>query len=603
MKQQNSIQTNIQALPNQAGVYQYFDKEDKLLYVGKAKNLKNRVKSYWRFTPKLHPNPKQGLRILRMLAQAVKLDYIVVDNEADALILENSLIKQLNPKYNILLRDDKTYPYIYLDESEDFPRFERTRKVIKGKNITYYGPFPSGGKVLLDTIYELFPLVQKKSCLRGGKACLFYQINKCLAPCEDKVTKEEYQKIVSKVKSAIVKRATLIEQLGKKMMEFAMNERYEEAATLRDNIKTLETLTIRSNIDLAKDENLDIFAIVNGETKGVIVKLFMRSGKVISSSVSTFRNSELYDENEAYKQALLEFYTVDVPQISKNILVAHTFEDQKEIATLLSERFDKKIEILYPKIGSKAKLTALALENAKEVLKHDKPQEEIEPKIAELFELSQIPYRIETFDNSHMMGVATVGAMVVWNEGKWSKKNYRRYALEAKDEYAQMKELLTRRIESFEKNSPPHLWILDGGETLRRLAISLLEEAKINLEVIAIAKEKLDAKAHRAKGSAKDIIYTEHSVFELSTNDKRLQWVQRQRDEAHRFAITYHQNKKRKEDTQNSLLQKKGIGQATVKKLLNYFGTFKAIEKASYREISVASSEKIAKILKTDSVK
>ncbi len=603
MNQKNNIKTTIQTLPNQAGVYQYFNKDDKLLYVGKAKSLKNRVKSYWRFTPEIHPNPKLGLRILRMLQQAVRLDYIVVDSEADALILENSLIKQLNPKYNILLRDDKTYPYIYIDESQDFPRFELTRKVIKGKKITYYGPFPNGGKVLLDTLYELFPLVQKKSCLREKKACLFYQIGKCLAPCEGKVTKEEYQKIISKVKSSIVKRATLIEQLSEKMMELAINERFEEAATLRDNIKTLKSLTISSNIDLAKDEDLDIFAIVNGETKGVIVKLFMRSGRVISSSVSTFRNGELYDENEAYKQALLEFYTVDVPQISKHILVAHSFDDQDKIATLLSERFGKKIEILHPKKGSKAKLTALAIENAKEVLKRNKPKEEIEPKIAELFELNQAPYRVETFDNSHMMGVATVGAMVVWSEGRWSKKDYRRYALEAKDEYGQMREMLTRRIKSFEKSSPPDLWILDGGETLRRLAVSLLKEAKVSLDVIAIAKEKLDAKAHRAKGSAKDIIYTKESVFELSTNDKRLQWVQRQRDEAHRFAISYHQNQKRKADTQNSLLQKKGIGPATVKKLLNYFGTFEAIQNASYSDISVASSEKIAKILKTDSVK
>jgi len=596
--------TTIQNLPSQAGVYQYFDENDKLLYVGKAKNLKNRVKSYWRFTPELHPNPKQGLRILRMLEQAVKLDYIVVDTEADALILENSLIKQLNPKYNILLRDDKTYPYIYIDESQDFPRFEITRKVVKGKNISYYGPFPNGGKVLLDTLYELFPLVQKKSCLREGKACLFHQIGKCLAPCERKITTQEYKKIIDNVKQAIAKRSILIEQLNDKMVEFAMNERYEEAATMRDNIKTIEALTISSNIDFANNEDLDIFAIVNGETKGVIVKLFMRGGKVISSAVSNFRAKEIYDENEAYKQALLEFYSVDMPQISKHVLVAHTFEDQEEIASLLSKRFSKKIEIIHPQKGSKKRLIELALNNANENLKRDRSkEEEIEPKIAELFELSKTPYRIECFDNSHMMGVATVGAMVIWSEGKWFKNDYRRYALEAKDEYGQMKEMLKRRIESFEKNSPPDLWILDGGETLRRLAVTLLEEAKITLDVIAIAKEKLDAKAHRAKGAAKDIVYTEHSVFELKTTDKRLQWVQRQRDEAHRFAITYHQNKKRKVDTQNSLLQKKGIGPATVKKLLNYFGTFEAIENASYMEVSIASSEKIAKILKTDTVK
>ena len=230
-------------------------------------------------------------------------------------------------------------------------------------------------------------------------------------------------------------------------------------------------------------------------------------------------------------------------------------------------------------------------------------KEEIDPKITELFELDTTPYRVESFDNSHMMGVATVGAMVVWNEGKWQKSDYRRYELEAKDEYGQMKEMLTRRIESFHKNTAPDLWILDGGETLRRLAIKLLDEVNISLNVIAIAKEKLNAKAHRAKGASKDIIYTKESVFELKTTDKRLQWVQRQRDEAHRFAITYHQNKKRKDDTQNFLLQKKGIGPATIKKLLNYFGTFQAIKNANYNEISVASSEKIAKILTTHTVK
>ena len=594
----------IKNLPQQAGVYQYFDKQHRLLYVGKAKNLKNRVKSYWNFTPTLHPNPKQSLRILRMLDQAVSLEYMIVESEADALILENSLIKQLNPKYNILLRDDKTYPYIYLDESQTFPRFELTRKVIKGKKISYYGPFPNGGKVLLDTLYEVFPLVQKNSCLREGKACLFYQIGKCLAPCEGKITAQAYREIIERAKQAITKRHLLIEVLNEKMMQLALDERYEEAATFRDNIKTIESLTIHSNIDLAKSEDLDIFAILKSQHQGVIVRLFMREGKIISSSFSTFRGTEIFDKNEAYKQALLEFYTEETPHTTKTILVADPFEDQEEISNLLSKRFSKKIEIINPLRGSKAKLTALALSNAQEILKRTKNHtEEIEPKVAELFELAEIPYRVETFDNSHMMGVATVGAMVVWNENTWAKNDYRRFELKAKDEYGQMKEMLGRRIESFKKNTLPNLWILDGGETLRKLAVNLLNEAGVTLDVIAIAKEKLDEKAHRAKGAAKDIIYTQESVFELKTTDKRLHWVQRQRDEAHRFAITYHQNKKRKEDQKNALLEKKGIGPATIKKLLNYFGTFQAIENASYEEISVASSQNIAKILKTYSVK
>jgi excinuclease ABC subunit C len=589
----------IQNLPTQAGVYQYFDKQSRLLYVGKAKNLKNRVKSYWRFTPKLHPNPTLSVRIIKMLEQAVRIEYMMVDSETDALVLENSLIKQLKPKYNILLRDDKTYPYIYIDESSDFPRFEITRRVIRGKKISYYGPFPNGGKVLLDTLYEVFPLVQKKSLKREKKACLFYQIGKCLAPCEGKVTVEEYRKIIEKAKRAIVKRSMLVEVLNSKMVELAIAERFEEATTLRDNIKTIESLTINSNIDLARHEDIDIFAIVNGETKGVIVKLFMRGGKIISSDFSTFRGVDIYDESEAYRQAILEFYSHNAPQISKTILVAHSFDDQEKIAKLLSERFSKKIEIIYPKIGTKAKLIRLAITNADEILRQNsRRDEEIEPKIAELFELDCIPYKIESFDNSHMMGVATVGAMVVWSENAWDKSSYRRYKLDAKDEYGQMREMLSRRIDDFEKNSPPDLWILDGGDTLLRLALKLLKKAGVTLSVIAIAKEKLDAKAHRAKGLAKDIIYTKESVFELKSTDKRLQWVQRQRDEAHRFAITYHQNRKRKEDTKNSLLAKKGIGPATVKKLLNYFGTFEAINQASFSELSVASSQKVAKILR-----
>ncbi len=290
----------IKNLPSSAGVYQYFDSNGKLLYVGKAKNLKNRVKSYWRFTPSLHPNPNQSPRILKMLSQTTNLEYIVVSSNEDALILENSLIKQLKPKYNILLRDDKTYPYIYIDESVDYPRFEITRKVIKGKNISYYGPFPTGGKALLDSIYEIYPLVQKKSCIKDKKACLFYQIKKCLAPCEGKVTKEEYAKIIQDVKEAINRRKIITDKLESKMYEYANAQRFEEAAKLRDKIVAIKELSISSDIDIANNLNVDIFAIVSGDSRGVIVRIFMRDGKIISSSHSYFRNTQNYDINEAY---------------------------------------------------------------------------------------------------------------------------------------------------------------------------------------------------------------------------------------------------------------------------------------------------------------
>jgi excinuclease ABC subunit C len=593
------MQQVVQNLPSSAGVYQYFDVKGKLLYVGKAKNLKNRVKSYWRFTPEFSPNPTQNPRIVKMLHEAQKLEYIVVSTEEDALILENSLIKQLKPKYNILLRDDKTYPYIYIDESVDYPRFEITRKVVKGKNITYYGPFPTGGRALLDALYEVYPLVQKKSCLREGKACLFFQIKKCLAPCEKRVTPEAYADIVTKAKTSIVKRKHLIHTLQEKMTNLAMQERYEEAAAMRDSVDAIGSLSISSNIDLANALDLDIFAIQNGDERGVIVKMFMRGGKIISSAYTYFRHTHIYDENEAYKQALLEFYTIDTPNIAKQVLTAHSFEDATQIASTLSSRFDKKIEVLTPQRGSKAKLVALALQNCEELLRKKTDDSIIEQRIADLFDLSVIPYRIETFDNSHMMGVATVGGMVVWDEGKWDKSSYRRYELHERDEYGQMKELLSRRIEKFKEQPAPDLWILDGGQANLNLARTLLKESHVNLDVVAIAKEKLDAKAHRAKGAAKDMLYTSKGLFELKPNDKRLQWIQRQRDEAHRYAITYHQNKKRKDDTQISLLNKKGIGKATVSKLIQYFGTFEAIENASFDELKKVTNIKIASILKT----
>ncbi|MGB5505486.1 MAG: excinuclease ABC subunit UvrC [Sulfurovum sp.] len=592
------MQAVIQNLPSCAGVYQYFDSNGKLLYVGKAKNLKNRVKSYWRFNPEFKPNETQSSRIIKMLYEAISLEYIVVETEEDALILENSLIKQLKPKYNILLRDDKTYPYIYIDESAAYPRFEITRKVIKGKHITYYGPFPTGGKALLDALYEVYPLVQKKSCLREGKACLFYQIKKCLAPCESKVTPEAYEEIVIQAKTSIVKRKNLISTLEERMTDLAMQERYEEAASIRDNIGAISSLTISSNIDLANALNLDIFAIQNGDEKGVIVKLFMRDGKIISSAYSYFRHTHIFDENEAYKQALLEFYTIDSPNISKQILTAHTFEDSKQVATTLSDRFGRKIEILTPQRGPKAKLISLAMQNCEELLRKTQNDTVMEQKIADLFDLSVIPYRIETFDNSHLMGAATVGGMVVWDENDWDKNTYRRYTLHERDEYGQMKEMLSRRIENFKEEPAPDLWILDGGQANLNLAKTLLKAANVNLDVIAIAKEKLDAKAYRAKGAAKDMIYTSHGLFELKSNDKRLHWIQRQRDEAHRYAIAYHQNKKRKEDTQISLLNKKGIGKATVKKLIDYFGTFEAIENASQEEIEKVTNKKISNIIK-----
>ncbi|MCG3660944.1 excinuclease ABC subunit UvrC [Aliarcobacter butzleri] len=603
-----NLQEKLQQLPNDAGVYQYFDKNGHLLYIGKAKVLKNRVKSYFKFTPKLQPADKLSPRIYKMISEVESCEWIVVPNEHDALILENSLIKQLKPKYNILLRDDKTYPYIFVDFDEDFPRLDITRRIQKSKSIKYFGPYSTGARDMLDSIYEIVPLVQKKSCIKGKKACLFHQIQKCLAPCENKISKEEYAKIVENALEYIYNKTKLISKLNEKMIQYSNDFRFEEAMTLRDRIKTIEKSQIKSGIDLATNEDIDIFAINANNKKAVIVRMFLRDGKLTSSShdflkIDNFDKEFEFDYQEAYERAIINYYDNEIPLLPKEILIAHELEITNELEEFLHTRFNKKIKLINPKKDKKREIVNIALNNCDELLRieNSKNQTSIYEELKELFNLQTLPYLIESFDNSHMMGQATVGAMIVWNESlnTFDKKAFRHYNLESKDEYSQMKEMLIRRVESFEKNPAPDLWIIDGGETLLKLAFDIVQSVGVNLDIIAIAKEKIDAKAHRAKGKAKDIIHYktkngEFKSFNLLTSDKRLQFVQRQRDEAHRFAITFHKKQKRAQDKQISLLQIKGIGEAKIKKLLLYFGEFEKIRKASFDELKTVLNEKDA---------
>ncbi len=589
------LRDKIRSLPDTPGIYQYFDAQGRLLYIGKAKSLVKRVKSYFRFTPEFSPAPNLGPRIYKMLTETVRMEYIVVGSEHDALILENSLIKQLKPKYNILLRDDKTYPYIYFDLSVDFPRPEITRKVIQGEKIRYFGPFSQSAREILDAVYDICPLVQKKSCIRGNKACLFHQIGKCLAPCEGKVTKEAYADIVEEAIDYIRHRGRLIAKLEEKMHHYSEQLLFEEAARMRDRIEKIRATQLLSQIDLAKLKDYDIFAVETGEKEACGVMLFIREGKVTSSSHTIFKSSTGFDRDELYRRMLLGYYHEALPYRVREILIYDDFAESDLIASLLTERYGHKVAIHAPQRGEKRRVTQLAHQNAVEILRLERKKHPhtLQEQLRDLLNLESIPYTIETFDNSHMMGSATVGAMVRWEDG-FDKKAYRHYNLTAKDEYAQMRQLLQRRVDSFDKNPPPDLFLIDGGETLRRLAEKIVQKSGVYVDIVAIAKEKRDAKAMRAKGSAKDLIYTREGVLKLATSDKRLQFLQRLRDEAHRFAITFHRKQKRKADQEIALLKKRGIGEATLKKLLQYFETFENIEKASYEELSGVVGTNIA---------
>lgn len=589
----------IRNLPHQAGIYQYLDEKGRILYIGKAKNLSKRVKSYFNLTPTLTPKAALSLRIQKMLSETVGLHYIIVENEHDALILENSLIKQLKPKYNILLRDDKTYPYLYVDMEEPYPRFELTRKIIKGKSIRYFGPFSVGARDILDSLYELLKLVQKKNCLKGKKGCLFYQMEQCLAPCEFPVPRENYLPMVMQGIEWIQNKRRLIRELETKMEFYAESLRFEEALVLRDRIERISKSELTSQIDLASVENYDLFAIAVNETRACILRLFIREGKVASSTHDFLPVTPYFSIDEAYERTVIGFYGNEKPPIIAPILTAHPFESSDWVGEHLSTLFGKKAQLEVPQRGGKKELIELALTNAHELLRTPQPTNEILlNQLQELFTLDSLPRRIEVFDNSHHGGAATVGATVVYDNGRFDKKGYRTYHLHVRDEYGQMREMLTRRIEGFESNPPPDLWVLDGGSTLRALAIDLLDSHGIHLDVIAISKEKIDGTSHRAKGSARDIIHTSDNTLRLESTDKRLQFVQMLRDEAHRSAITFHKKTKLKIDQTSKLLTIRGISVAKIHKLIDYFGTFEAIAKSDMKTLSELIGEKDAESIR-----
>ncbi|WP_054198452.1 excinuclease ABC subunit UvrC [Helicobacter pullorum] len=592
-----ALAATLKKLPNKSGVYHYFDSEGRLLYIGKAKNLKNRIKSYFRFTPNLSVAPNLSARISQMVSQIASMRYIVVENENDALILENSLIKQLKPKYNILLRDDKTYPYLCVDISEDYPRILLTRKVFKSQSIHYFGPYSSGGRDLLDSLYETFPLAQKESCLKGKKACLFYQIKRCLAPCEGKISKEDYRKILEQALECIQNPKKILAILDKKMQFLSENLRFEEAMVLRDRIAKIKQISPLSGVDFARMEDLDIFALEIEGNKGVLVKFFVRWGRVVSSASNVIKSQYELNIEEIYTQSLINYYSGEILIKPKQILIPYDLKEKKdELEQFLYQKLHKKIPIHCPKSGDKKQLCNLALKNAKESLNLNlTASEEILLDIQKLFGLQNMPYRIEIFDTSHHRGKQCVGAMVVYDE-RFIKESYRHYLLEGSDEYLQMKEMLQRRIEKFKEEVPPDLWVLDGGVGQINLAKDLLNSTGVNLEVVGISKEKLDSKAHRAKGAALDILRDEKGQeYRLKSSDKRLQFLQKLRDEAHRFAITFHQKQKQKTMQQSKVLEVKGVGKAIQKRLLAYFGSFEGIKKASLDELEKVLSKDLAK--------
>lgn len=602
----------IQNIQQKCGIYQFYDTQGRLLYVGKAKNLNKRVKSYFAKSANLSP------RIASMVAQISDIKTLVTTSEQDALILENALIKASKPKYNILLRDDKTYPYFYVDRSEDFPTISITRKIIKKQKVQYFGPFSSGAKELLEGILQTNKLVQKKSCLKGKKGCLFYQINRCSAPCEQKISKEDYASILQDSLELIYNKKKLVAMLESKMLSFAKCEAFEEASKLRDMIKKITQMQIHSGIDLADISNYDIFSILvpnvnfsssadshtsKAHQRVILFKLFVRNGRVNSSDYIIAHNSALSSQSEIhalYSQALLSHYAKNPPILPDCILLPNDigeFSDKEKLQDFFYDKFNKKIPILQPIKGKKAELITLANNNAIEILRLEEIQtsqyNELLAEIQTFFALTHTPYRIEVFDTSHHAGAQCVGSMIVFENNDFIKQSYRHFSLQARDEYAQMRELLTRRAHKFEENPPPDCWLIDGGSAQLNLAREIIESSGANVDIIAIAKHKIAGKAHRAKGSANDILHSHKGTHKLSPSDNKLQFFQKLRDEAHRFAITFHRATKLKELTRIKILgDKRDLTHAQIEKLLRIYGSIKVIENLNNTEIKEALRSK-----------
>lgn len=573
---------NIKELPSSPGIYQYFSANGKLLYVGKAKDLKKRVRSYFS-TPPL-PNPKNSLRIQKMISEAKFVEYIITSSEANALILENSFIKQLNPKYNILLRDDKTYPYICLDLRDDFPRFEISRKLAKEAKVKYFGPFFKGASVLLDALYLSFKLRQKKSC---KSPCLYYQIKRCKAPCNGLISKDEYENILKSATNALLHPKSLISLLEGKMFSYAKMQNFEEAAKMRDMIKTINELDMKIDIDLAKLENFDVYALACEQNLASFIRFIIQDGKLISVNARVINTSNTAVlTGELYKQFILENAMLNPLKHANTSYVYEEFEDMLLLENMLGKKYDKKYHIKMPIKGEKKDLVNLAYQNAVINIHKELKNDDflLLKELKDFFELDNFPSYIEAFDNSHLQGSAPVGAMIAYKDGGFYKANYRHYHLDFNNDYHQMQSTLTTRAQRFDKMSAPDLWVIDGGTTLLELALQIVQSSGANIDVLAISKEKVDSKSRRAKGFAKDIIHSKQGSFKLNTHDKKLLFLQRLRDESHRFAITFHQKTKRRNDLASSALEKEGFSKAQIKKMLNYYGTFEAINKANKDE-------------------
>lgn len=587
-----SIALQTSTLPNKPGVYQYYDSEDKLLYVGKAKNLKKRVASY--FT-KTHDNGKTKLLVKKI----VTIKHIVVATETDALLLENNLIKKYQPRYNIMLKDDKTYPWICI-KNERFPRVFSTRRMIKDGS-EYFGPYTSMKTVhtLLDLIKGLYPLrnctfdlSDKKIKAGKYKVCLEYHLGNCLGPCEDLYSEEKYNESIHAIRNILKGNfKDSLQSFKEQMNELATDLHFEEAQKIKEKIDTLKNYQSKSTIVNPKINNVDVFSIVSDDSYGYVNYLQISYGSIIRS-----HTLEIKKKLEETDKEIIELAIVEIRQRFQSLC--------KEIYVPFSVNVGENIKVTLPKVGDKKHILDLSERNAKyyrlerfkqvRITDPNRHENRIMTQMKKDLRLNEEPRHIECFDNSNIQGTNPVAACVVFKNGKPSKRDYRKFnikTVEGPDDFASMEEVVYRRYKRLldEKQPLPQLIIIDGGKG--QLSSSLKSLDKLNLRgkiaIVGIAKR------------LEELFYPDDPIpLYLDKKSETLKIIQQLRNEAHRFGITFHRNKRSKEALNTVLDTIPGIGEKTILDLLKHFKSTNRIMEADFESLSdVVGASRAKKII------
>ena len=598
-----NFEEELKKLPKEPGVYIMRDDKDVILYVGKAVNLHNRVRSYFR------ENIGRGPMIDKMVSLIARFEYIVTDSELEALVLENNLIKENSPKYNTLLKDDKTYPYIKVTVGEEFPRILFSRVMKKDKS-RYFGPYTSAGAVK-DTIELLNKLYCLRTCNRSlprdiglERPCLNYHIKQCLAPCQGYVNKEQYREQVSQALEFLSGNYNLIlKDLESKMKAAAEELDFEAAAGYRDLYNSVKQVSQKQKITDSVGEDKDILALYQDETEAVVQVFFVRDGKLIGREHYYMTHVSEGDKAGILENFVKQFYA-GTPFIPRELMLQYEIGDRELIEKWLSGRKGGRVHIRVPKIGSKEKLVELAAQNAKHILDQDRERLKREEgrtigavkEIADVLGLSRIE-RMEAFDISNINGFENVGSMIVFEKGKPKPSDYRKFRIRTvtgPDDYACMREVLTRRFrhgieESRELEEKelereygsftkfPDLLMMDGGRGQVNIALSVLEELGISIPVCGMVKDD----NHRTRG-----LYFNNIELPIDTRSEGFKLITRIQDEAHRFAIEYHRSLRSKTQVKSVLDDIPGVGPARRKALMRSFKSIEEIRQASVEELA-----------------